>query len=144
MNFVNQAFLLPPFITDKLSSELVDAYFERLPRATNITVQILSDNAEFDPEAPFSHNTLISATQKLINSPELNKDTLENVLGVLSYIDFKYALIFFVELNETYSYEYLYSCLAKLNDTVFTQRLNTFLSVLAPEFLCIDNPTSLL
>lgn len=144
MKFLEQAFLLPSFITARLSSELVDAYFEKLPHAANLTAQILSDNSEFDPEAPFSHNVLISATQKLINSEELNKDTLENILVVLGCIDFKYALIFFVELNETYSYEYLYTRLADLNDTVFVERLNTFLSVLAPEFLCIDKPTSLL
>lgn len=144
MNFLNQASLLPPFITDKLSSELVDAYFDKLPRATKILTEILSDNAEFDAEVPFSHNTLISATQKLINSGELNDATLEVILDTLSYIDFKYALIFFVELSETYSHESLLSRLQSLNDTVFTQRLNTFLSVLTPEFVCLDNPTSLL
>lgn len=144
MNFLNQAFLLPSFITDNLSSDIVDAYFDKIPLAARTTAQILSDNAEYDAEVPFSHNLLISAAQKLVNSEELNKVTLDNILGILSYIDFKYALIFFVELNESYSYELLLSRLDDLNDTVFTKRLNTFLSVLTPEFLCTDQPTSLL
>ena len=144
MIFLNQAFLLPPFITDNLSSEIVEAYFADMPLAARTTAQILSDNAEYDAEVPFSHNLLISAAQRLINSDKLNKATLDTVIATLSYIDFKYALIFFVELNESYSYELLLSRLDELNDTVFTNRLNTFLSVLTPEFLCADQPTSLL
>ena len=86
----------------------------------------------------------IELTQKLINSDNLNKVTLTPILNILDYIDFKYALIFFVELREAFSYDYLISCLEQLNVYVFLERLNTFLSVFTPEFLCIDNHDSLL
>lgn len=144
MIYLKNCLLLPSFIATALTPALVDGYFAKLPPAATFTADILSDNVGFDPKIPFSHNVLLFATQKLINSDNLNKVTLTPILNILDYIDFKYALIFFVELRETFSYEYLISCLEQQNGSVFLSRVNTFLSVLTPEFLCIDNPTSLL
>lgn len=135
---------MPSFIATNLTHNLVDEYFAKLPPATNFTADILSDNVAYDADVPFSHNVLLYATQKLINSDTLNKVTLPSILNTLDYIDFKYALIFFVELREAFSYDYLISCLEQLNVYVFLERLNIFLSVFTPEFLCIDNHDSLL
>lgn len=144
MNYLGYCYLLPSFIATTLKPELVDKYFAAFPPATSITVSILSDNAGYDPNVPFDHNRLLELPQKLINSDSLNKDTLALVLNVLDYIDFKYALIFFIELKESFSYEFLCSRLEEENATVFLERLNIFLSVYCPEFLCLDRHDSLL
>ena len=144
MTYLKNCILLPSFIATTLTSELIEGYFKDLPLAARLSADILSDNVAFNPKIPFSHNNLLFANQKLINSNELNKVTLTPILNTLEYIDFKCALIFFVELRETFTYEYLISCLKDEQNTVFLERLNNFLSVLTPEFLCIDNPTSLL
>ena len=144
MIYLDYNFLLPSFSADNLSTELVDSYFAAFPPAAQITLDILCDGAELDEDVPFSHNRLLSVMQAKISAASVNEDNLVLFLRAFEYIDFKYALIFFVELRETFSYEYLISCLEQQNDSVFLNRVNTFLSVLTPEFLCIDNPTSLL
>ena len=135
---------MPSFIAANLTPSLVDDYFDKLPTATKLTVEILSDNVGYDPDVPFSHNVLLHATQKLISSNALNKVTLPSVLNTLDYIDFRFALIFFVELRESFSYDYLIASLEDMNTHVFLERLNTFLSVFTPDFLCIDNHDGLL
>lgn len=144
MIYLRNSFLLPSFIANSLSHSLVDDYFAKLPPATVFTANILSDNVGYDADVPSSHNVLLHATQKLINSDTLNKVTILSILNTLDYIDFKYALIFFIELRETFSCEYLLSRLEQENNHIFLERLNTFLSVFTPEFLCIDNHDSLL
>lgn len=144
MIHLKNSFLLPSFIATNLTPSLVDEYFAKLPPATNLTADILSDNVGFDSDIPFSHNVLLHATQKLINSDMVNKVTILSILNTMDYIDFKYALIFFIELRESFSYDFLLSCLEKQNNYVFLERLNIFLSVFTPEFLCIDNHESLL
>lgn len=144
MIYLNNAFLLPSFIATNLTGSLVSEYFDKLPPATSMTAEILSDNAGYDPDVPFSHNVLLHASQKLINSNSLNKVTITYILNTLDYIDFKYALIFFIELREHFSQDYLISRLQELDSYVFLERLNIFLSMLTPEFLCIDNHNNLL
>lgn len=144
MIYLKNCVLLPSFIAGTLTPELIEGYFDKLPLAAGLSADMLSDNVGFDAEIPFSHNNLLFACQKLINSNALNKVTLTPILNTLDYIDFKCALIFFVELRESFTYEYLVSRLEEQQNTVFLARLNSFLSVLTPEFLCIDNPTSLL
>lgn len=143
MIYLEYCFLLPNFITSRLSADLVERYFSDLPKAAALSAEILSDNVGFDANAPFSHNSLLVGTQKLINSSTLDEDTLELVLEVLDYIDFKYGLLFFVELKDTFTYDYLITRLNQQNADVFLNRLNKFLSVLTPEFLCIDKHNTL-
>lgn len=144
MIYLKNASLLPSFIATNLTEVLVGEYFAKLPPATNFVAEILSDNVAYDKEVPFSHNVLLFAIQKLINSDTLNKVTITHILNTLDYIDFKYALIFFIELREYFSNDYLITCLQEIDSYVFLERLNIFLSVFTPEFLCMDKSNSLL
>lgn len=143
MIYLNYAFLLPPFSADNLSTELVDSYFEAFPPAAQITLDILCDGAEVDEDVPFSHNRLLSVMHAKISAASVNEDNLVLFLRAFEYIDFKYALIFFLELQSYFTTDYLYNSMRKNGLDVFSQRLSTLLSVLSCELISTDKHTIL-
>lgn len=143
MTYLNYNFLLPSFSADNLSSELVDGYFAAFPPAAQIVLDILCDGAEVDEDVPFSHNRLLSVMQARISSASVSEDNLILFLRAFEYIDFKYALIFFLELQEYFLADYLYDSMRKNGLNVFSERLNTFLSVLTTELIATDEHTLL-
>lgn len=143
MIYLNYNFLLPAFSADSLSTDLVDSYFSAFPPAALITLDILCDGAEIDDDVPFSHNRLLSNIQAKISSVNVDENTVVLFLRAFEYIDFKYALIFFLELQSRFSADYLYHSMQKNGLDVFLRRLNTFLSVLSCELLSTDEHTLL-
>lgn len=135
--------LLPTFKAENLTEGLVERYFSSLPTATSLVADILSDSAGYDSDKPFNHNRLLIGIQRLINKEGLEEDSVRDILKVLGYIDFKFALIFFLELSEVFNYQYLLQLLAEQDNQTFLKRLNSLLSVLHAEFLCTDSHNAL-
>lgn len=139
MNYLTQIDLLPSFRATRLNESLVEKYFDGFPTATAMTADYLSDSIGYDSKIPFNNNVLLVVSQKFISSDNLNEDNLSEIIPVLGYIDFKIALMFFVQLKESFSGDYLLRRLQSEGSEVFVKRLETFLSVFTAELLCADN-----
>lgn len=143
MKSLIHACLLPSFKAEALTERLVDNYFASLPTATSLVADILSDSVGYDPDKPFNHNRLLVGVQRLINKEELDDKSVKDILKTLGYIDFKFALIFYLELCERFNYQHLLQLLAEQDNRTFLKRLNSLLSVLHAEFLCTDSHNAL-
>lgn len=141
MDYLEQYKILPSFQALELNHDIVNAYYRGFPTITRLTVDLLSDGVGFDSKdsTPISHNVILILTQTAIAERKVNSDNLSKIVKVLDFIDFRIALLFFVQLTEYYPKHNLMSDISELGSDVFLKRLNTFLSVFTAELLCADN-----
>lgn len=80
----------------------VEAYMNKMPKASRLYIQSASHGEGFDKTQPFHalSNSLMYYAFSIVNRNTFNEALVAKILETCSYVDFKYGLVLLLSLHE--------------------------------------------
>ena len=148
--------IAPKAIFHNLTHGAVHDYLDKMPKGAKTYTLLASHGHGIDTSEPFTANTngLVYLAFSFITREIFNPQSIQKILQVCSYVDFKYALIIILALHEKIGSDRIQegiSVYLNTSDsetltermTVFLDRLSNFLTIFTLEYIDLHKCDSL-
>lgn len=148
--------IIPKPAFHHLNRAAVESYLGRMPKSAHLYALLASHGDGIDEAQPITatSNEMVYLAYSFITREIFNKESINKILQVCSYIDFKYALVIILALHEKIGSEKIQESISiylshSASETiiermdVFLKRLTNFLTFFTLEYINLNKRDSL-
>lgn len=156
MTMIDNISIIPKPAFHNLNRAAVESYLDRIPKGARLYALLASHGEGIDETQPITatNNEMVYFAYSFIIREIFNKESIDKILQVCSYVDFKYALVIILALHEKIGSEKIQESISiylsqSTSETitermdVFLKRLTNFLTFFTLEYINLNKRDSL-